>query len=525
MKYTDFKRYNFYTVVKKISTLIRNIIEIFNIKILNLKKIHKNFSFSKFNLIKIERKIQLKSYKLLPLYFIGSFFLFGTIYLSIPSFYNYDKSDVKKIICFDKKIKCSIKGKINYSFFPNPRINVKQIIIKKNETTFSAQDLLIKLSIKNLLKKEKQILKTVEFKNYELNTNATDIKDNKIFLIEKLNFVPIKLSTGLINIFEGKNNVAIIYEANINLLTNKEEKAINLKGKFLNDNLYFKTTSKADKKIILSNFSLKMSNLEFLAKGDFSYNKIKKNIDKGNLTIKKNKNKFSAIFNYNDQKFNIKKSNIRNPFLDGKIEGEIKFYPYFDYNLDLMLNSLNFTKMYNYFLKLDEKSKQMIFSPNNKMNGKLNISTDKIYSKDNLVKSFESRLKFYNGNISVDQFIINLGKLGAADISGVIKNDKELSNFKFEKNLFVDNEKKFLSKFGIYNKKKIPQNLFISGNLDLKNTKLSFYEISDDEKLATADTNFIENEFNNVVLSDGFSSLFDFPKFKKFIKIILNEDD
>ena len=128
MKYTDFKRYNFYTVVKKISTLIRNIIEIFNIKILNLKKIHKNFSFSKFNLIKIERKIQLKSYKLLPLYFIGSFFLFGTIYLSIPSFYNYDKSDVKKIICFDKKIKCSIKGKINYSFFPNPRINVKQII-------------------------------------------------------------------------------------------------------------------------------------------------------------------------------------------------------------------------------------------------------------------------------------------------------------------------------------------------------------------------------------------------------------
>ena len=155
----------------------------------------------------------------------------------------------------------------------------------------------------------------------------------------------------------------------------------------------------------------------------------------------------------------------------------------------------------------------------------INISADKVYSKHNLVKSFESRIKFYNGNISIDQLLINLGKLGATDISGVINNDKELSNFKFEKNIFVDNEKKFLSKFGIYNKKKIPSNLFISGNLDLKNTKLSLYEISDDEKLATTSVNFIENEFNNSMLFEGYTFLFDFPKFKQFIKLILNEED
>ena len=51
---------------------------------------------------------------------------------------------------------------------------------------------------------------------------------------------------------------------------------------------------------------------------------------------------------------------------------------------------------------------------------------------------------------------------------------KKLHNFKFESNVFVDNEKKFLSKFGIYKKKKIHLSLFISGNFDLDNIKNDF---------------------------------------------------
>ena len=522
MKYVDFKSYKFSTVVKKINALTLNVIEIFNFKRLNWRKFQKKLNFSNFNFFKIEKQIKLKSYKLLPIYFIVSFFLFGTIYLSIPSFYTYNKSDVKKIICADSTIKCSIKGKINYSFFPNPRINIKQVIIQKNNTTISVQNILVKLSVKNLLKKENQNIKKIEFENYEINI---DKEDYKIFLTKKINFIPIEFSDGIIKIFENKNNVVTIDNVKINLLTSKKKEEFRLRGKFLNDNLYLKIINNRDKNIITSNFFIKMSNSKFLAEGNFLYNEIEKNIDTGNVTIKKNKNKFSSIFNYKNDQFNITNSNFRNSFLDGKIEGEIKFHPFFSYNLELILNSINFTKMYNNFLKLNDKDKKKIFSPNNKINGRLNISADKVYSKHNLVKSFESRIKFYNGNISIDQLLINLGKLGATDISGVINNDKELSNFKFEKNIFVDNEKKFLSKFGIYNKKKIPPNLFISGNLDLKNTKLSLYEISDDEKLATTSVNFIENEFNNSMLFEGYTFLFDFPKFKQFIKLILNEED
>ncbi len=115
--------------------------------------------------------------------------------------------------------------------------------------------------------------------------------------------------------------------------------------------------------------------------------------------------------------------------------------------------------------------------------------------------------------------------MGAADISGTINNDKKFTNFKYESNIFMDNQKKFLSKFGIYDKKSISSNLFISGNFDLQNIRNSFYEISNNEKLSNEDVNFIEEEFNEVMLADGFESLFRFPKFKEFVKSVTVETD
>ena len=168
-------------------------------------------------------------------------------------------------------------------------------------------------------------------------------------------------------------------------------------------------------------------------------------------------------------------------------------------------------------------NKKKLLKINNKINGKLNLSAEKVYSKHNLVKSFESRLKFYNGNIKIEQFLFNLGKLGAADILGTINNDIESSNFKFESNIFVDNRKKFLSKFGIYNKENLLSDLFIQGNFDFKSIRLSFYEISGEEKFKTEDINFIESEFNELMLENGFNDLFNFKKFKVFLKSVREE--
>ena len=293
----------------------------------------------------------------------------------------------------------------------------------------------------------------------------------------------------------------------------------------MNDNIYINLDIKKVDNKVLTNIIVKLSEMNFLTKANFvnSEKGKDKGITSGNFLVKKGKNRITAIFDYENNELMIKESNLRNIFLDGKLVGKITLLPYFNFNLDLNLNSINFTKLYNSFLTLDEDNQKSLFKINNKINGQLNLFSNKIYSNYNLVKSLESRIKFYNGNVDIEQFLINLGKLGAADILGTIHNNKKFSNLKFESNVFIDNQKKFLSKLGIYNKKNVSSNLFISANFDLENTRVSFYEITNNEKFNTEDINYIESEFNDLMLEDGFKDLFDFSKFKVFLKSVTDE--
>ena len=49
---------------------------------------------------------------------------------------------------------------------------------------------------------------------------------------------------------------------------------------------------------------------------------------------------------------------------------------------------------------------------------------------------------------------------------------------------------------------------------------MTFYEIENNEKLSNEDVSYIENEFNNLMFENDYESLFDFSKFKEFIKSI-----
>jgi len=543
MKYINFKRYKFSTSLKALRELIYNFLKFFEIisfKGYDFKKIYKYLDIRKFSFIKVIKKFNPLNYKfstLKKISIINSKFLllhlplaiifFGLLYIAIPTFYNYDKSTVKNIICQNNKVECLIKGKVSYKFYPTPRLKIKNLVINgfenKKKTIAKAEDVSIKLSFKNLLAKEKHRFTKVELNNFEINLDLKNFKKYQDFFDRKKYSIPVIFNNGEIILYEGKNYVASITQTN--LTTKFDQDLINseLNGKFLNDNIYIGLNRESIDKKISTELILKMKNLNFFTKVNLMNSKKAKDIIDGNFSVKKGKNKIVGIFDYKDKEFIIKKSNIRNTLIDGKLEGKIILMPFFIFNLDLSLNSINFTRLYNHFLSLNEKEQKDLFKINNKINGKLNLSTEKVYSKNNLIKSFESRLNFYNGETKIEQLLLNLGKLGAADILGNINNDKKLSNFKFESNIFVDNQKKFLSKFGIYNKESINSNLFISGNLDIENIKVSFYEISDDKKFNIEDINFIESEFNDLMLEEGFKNMFNFQKLKTFLKSVVNE--
>ena len=549
MKYTRFKRYKFSTIVKNINTIRYKLIRIFKFtyftrydfrkiykyldfrrynfyridKKINFKN-YKYLDFRRYNFYRIDKKINFKNYKYLPIYFFAFFILFGFIYVSIPIFYSYDKSNIEKTICNNQGIECLIKGKVNYSFYPTPRIKIKDLIIKdffkKSDTLATIEDVEIKLSINNLLNKNKQNFEKIEIKNFEINV---DLKKYKNISTKKFNFIPVAFTKGKIIFFDGKNYIATINDINLNLILEEASMEAILKGRFLNDNIYINFNSKQIDHKRSTDIIFKMSKLSLLMKANLFNSKKDKNTINGNILLKKNKHRFTTIFDYKGGEITFNKSNLTSAFLNGKLEGKVTTLPYLNFDLDLDLNKLNFTKLYTYFLTLDEKRRKNLFKINNKINGKLNFSANKVHSRYNLIKSFESRIKFYNGNISIEQLLLDLGKLGAADVLGTINNDKKFTKFNFESNIFIDNKKKILNKFGIYNKSNISSNIFISGNFDLENVRTSFYEISGDKKFNNEDINYIEQEFNNLMLDDGYTNLFNFLKFKEFVKSITDE--
>ncbi len=544
MNYFNFKRNKFLTTLKNINFkryFFSNFYNYIELKSSNLKRFFKRLINTGYNFraiskylytagIALLRKIKKSKFfenKYITIYLPPFILTSLLLYLSIPIFYNYDKLKITQVICDDKNISCKIEGKVGYNFFPTPRIKISNLTInsldKNKKNLANISNVVIKISILNLLDKEKQKFKSINFNNFEINVDLNNYKVYENIYNNKKNYPLIKFNSGKVIFFDKENYVSTIQDANINIISNKGLKDVELKGEFLSDSIFVSLTKKEKDSKPSTDIILKVSNLDLLIKTNFFNNQKNKEIQNGNILIKKDKQRFTGVYSYKNGKININKSNLKNLFLKGTLNGSISFSPYFDFNLDLDLDNINFTKLYNYFLTLDEKKQKELFHINKKINGNLNFSSNKVYSSYNLVKSFESRLKFNNGSLIVEQFLFNLGKLGAADISGAVENDKKYTNFKYESNIFVDNQKKFLSKFGIYNKKILPSNLFISGNLDLKNFKSTFYEISHDKKLKEDDINFIEEEFNEIILRNGYDNLFRFPKFTEFLKSVTSE--
>ena len=191
------------------------------------------------------------------------------------------------------------------------------IFSKKKNTLVIVKDVAIKLSIKNLLAKEKHKFKKIKFNNFEINFDLKNFKKYKNIFTKKINFIPVTFAKGQIIFFDGTDYVVTINDTNLNLILEEYSKEAVLKGKFLNDNIYVNLNTKKINDKTSTDLILKMSDLNLLTKASFfNYEKDKDSIN-GNILIKKDKYKFTGIFGYKDNEIIINKSNLRNIFLDG----------------------------------------------------------------------------------------------------------------------------------------------------------------------------------------------------------------
>ncbi len=541
MKYINFKRYKFSKIYNYIDLRRYKLSKIYNYidlrryklsKIYNyidlrrykLSKIYNYIDFRRYKFSKIYNYIDFRRYKYFPIYFAGLVVFLAIIYLSIPMFFSYEKSKIENVVCKEIDFKCSIQGKIKYSFFPSPRIKFGNFVINDfsevKKTLVKAEKAELKISFFNLYNKKKLNYKKIKLKNVEINFDLEKIKEYENFSKKKFISIPIKISNGKINFFEEKKNIAVIESINLKYNFGKYKDRTILKGKFLGDQIYFSLENNREINNPTKTFVLKLLNSKLFTKVNMFYSNTDKGDIKGDVLLKNGQNRLTAVFDYNNSQITIKNANLRNSFTEGKFDGKIAITPYFNFNLDMDLKRINLNKLHSFLISLDEKNQKNLFKINNKINGQINLSVNDIYSKYTFVDSFESRLKFINGNILFDRFLLKLGKLGAADITGVIRNEKKFTNFKFESNIFLDSLKRFYNRFGVYNKPDIPSTLFVSGNFDLVNLNMRFDEISSDEKLKDDAVTYIEKEFNEIILKNNYVSLFDFINFKDFVRSI-----
>ena len=354
-KYFIPKKHDFYKIFKYLDIRRYNLFKYLDIRRYNLFKILKYFDVRRYNLNKFFKYFNYKKYNHFFLYSLIFLIFSGFIYLSIPWFYNYEKLKLEKMVCKDFNLKCAIKGEVKYSLFPSPRLKLKDFVIKdfanSKRILAKIENVEIILSFYNLLNKKNFNYTKVKFNNSEINFDLNNFNSYKNFFNKIKNSKPIKFTGGNINFIEGKKNITSITSINVSFISKKDKAKGILKGNILNDKIH---VNFVDKKNLSKTFTIKLINFGLLANLKIiDEMSLANKAISGNFSIKKGKNKLKAIFDYKDNKIIVKHSNLKNVFLDGKMDGDIAFSPYFNFDLNLNLSSVNFNRLYNSLISLE----------------------------------------------------------------------------------------------------------------------------------------------------------------------------
>ena len=135
----------------------------------------------------------------------------------------------------------------------------------------------------------------------EINLNLEKISEYKKIYYKKLNLKSIRLKKGTINFFEDKKYITNITDIKFNHILSKNSSKTILKGKFLNDKIYFKLKNKKNDKKISANIILKLIDAKLLTKISIFNLPSKTDSISGNILLKKDKNRLSSTFIYKDK--------------------------------------------------------------------------------------------------------------------------------------------------------------------------------------------------------------------------------
>ena len=435
-------------------------------------------------------------------------------YLIRPIFFSFDTKNeiIEKKLSSHLKIQTKIKGNITYKFLPIPKIKVENLELtfdKSKPVLFKESDILISIfKLGNLedlkIKKIRTVKQKIQiypkdFNKYlkyagKKNINKIFLKKCEIFFVDNQN-TEIPISN-----FNFKNNIR-----------NNGEK-ISIDGTFSGNNFKLNfINNKTNDKFL----NLKLNELSTSLKIKFNKEStLEKN--SGNLKLKVLNNILMLNFS-GGEIYKIDNSYFRNKFLNSKLNGDISFKDNFFFNLNLLINQINFRKLFLYYNSFPNKniSKNINFSK--KINGKINLSTKKTDSFLGKIENIKMKIIFENGNIKIQNASAILPGNSLINFNLSLLDKGKDQNIKFFLNFISENKKNFFRKFNL-NLQEGDLSLSASGRINILKKSIQFQNIFLNK--ANIDKNkilIVQKSFNENIIKDSIWDIIDYFRIKKFI--------
>ena len=468
--------------------------------------------------MKIKFKINTNKFIYLP---VAALIVIGISYLSIPSFYDYEKLKprIERQILNKLGINAKITTKIRYNILPSPRIKINNIIISNsisdNGIVISDKnEINIKLKFFNFFKKNELKIKNITIDQALFKLDYKKLESLNNFFTKKLEKREIVINNSKVIINDNNTNdiisiidlkkIKFFYKNNLNKIIFKTN-IFNTKFNGISSKNFENNTS--------LNFQFFFPEIGISAK-----NSLKKNFNKiiGKTIVSIPSGKL--IFNYtiNENEIIFKESKFDSNLINGTFNGQIFKDPFY-FSTNINIKKFNFHKFFSnqMFNKIDYKN---LFKINNKINGNFQITIDDLNS--NIINNADINVELKNSLIKINKIKLHINNNGFLELKGFIEDNK----INLDSILNIENTKKINSILSILKSKRV-KNIYVSSDskFDLNKYYFNFSKIIFNNKIYSED--ILENiniNINDYLDENKFPEEFNIFKFRTLINKIIN---
>ena len=464
------------------------------------------------------------------IYVFSFIFLTLFIYLGIPFFFDYksNKSDLEKKIFENFGLNLNITNRAKYNIFPSPRLNLENVEIlsfsESSNNVGSAKKIVLKIPFKKLVN-----LKTLDFYSAELinaviNIETSEINNFKNYLNNMAHEKPIQFKKSKINLLDKTNLLLSIDLKKLRISGKDLFSKLDLKGRVFDTKIKINYQNNNSDKNLVKNVAINLPEIGLNVKLSLNPDKKNSEITYGKASVFFPSNQIYFDYILNNKILNISSSKLINNYFKGQLFGDLFLFPFSFFDLKFDINLLKFKNILNSGFVKNNKFFSQLIPFNKKINGKINITINKITSSSNIINSGNANLEFRNTVLIVREIKLNMNKIGNIKLNGKILQQKKKKQFIFNTRINLDNSKIFYSRFLIPKKNRIdlvPINLL--GKIDLETYKINlgqvYFENEQDKKNLDEDKLLLlQKKINEIFSQNSLNNILKYSNLRKIIQ-------